>query len=334
MNRFESDWLGQLRRRGDGVRDCRVLVACSGGGDSVALLAFLHGVRRSLGLDLAVAHADHGLRPEAGQDAALVESLCRSFDLDLVEARLEVRGRAAAEGQGLETAARDLRWAWLRAEAESLGAAWIATGHSLDDHTETVLLRLARGGGLGALTPLPAVQAPRWSPLIEARREDLRTYLQDRRIPWREDATNTLDITARNRVRKLLPAQRAEAPALDAHLWETHRQARELEQWRDEQVRAWNPGRWFLEAGALGLRGAWSELELRWVLEAALPRLGIAPSASLLRDLAAWAAGRMGRRHPRRAAWGAWALVPSQGTWRLVPCPGPAAAPGLQPMKG
>ena len=117
MNRSEARWLAEVRRGGDGIRACRVLVACSGGGDSVALLAFLWAVRRSLGLDLVVAHAEHGLRPEAGEEAELVRRLCRAADLDLVEARLEVRAHARAAGIGLETAARDLRWAWLRTVA-------------------------------------------------------------------------------------------------------------------------------------------------------------------------------------------------------------------------
>ena len=109
MNRFEARWLGALLARGDAVRDARVLVACSGGGDSVALLAFLHAVRRSLGLALTVAHAHHGLRPEAEAEADLVRELCRSADLDLLEARLDVRAHAKAAGLGLETAARELR---------------------------------------------------------------------------------------------------------------------------------------------------------------------------------------------------------------------------------
>ena len=317
MNRFEATWLDQLRRRGDGVRDGRVLVACSGGGDSVALLVFLAAVRKSLGLDLLVAHADHGLRPESGEDAGFVQQLCRFLDLDLAEVCLRVRAHAASAGLGLETAARDLRWAWLRAEAAACGATWIATGHSLDDHTETVLLRLARGGGLGALTPLPAVQGDRWSPLIEARRQDLRDYLKQRGVPWREDTSNSEDFTARNRLRKLLEPLRTEAPALDAHLWETHQQARELEEWRDGVVRAWSPERWSAVDGALRLTGAWTELELRWVLEAALPVLGVAVEATQLRGLAAWASLRLGRRNRRTAEWGGWRLEPYRDGWTL-----------------
>ena len=94
MNRFEADLLAQIQRRGDGVRG-RVLVACSGGGDSVALLVLLWELRKSLDLELSVAHADHDLRAESPQDADLVRQLCRMLDLDLAEATLGVRAHAA-----------------------------------------------------------------------------------------------------------------------------------------------------------------------------------------------------------------------------------------------
>lgn len=321
MNRFESTCLGQIQARRDPVRDCRVLVACSGGGDSVALLAFLWAVRRNLGLDLVVAHGNHGLRPEAGEDAAFVAALCRHLDLDLVEARLDVKRHAKASGQGLETAARELRWEWLRAEMDSCGAAYVATGHTLEDHTETVLLRMARGGGLGSLTPLPAFQPPRWSPLIEARRHELRAYLRQRNLPWREDTTNAKPFTARNRWRSLLEAIRKEAPGLDRHLWETHRQVEELRELRDLHVAAQEASRWRLEQDGLRLKGPFEERELRWILEAAFRRAGWPREADLLRDLTAWALPILGRKTRKRRVWGGWTLEPSEGElpWLLVP---------------
>lgn len=321
MRRLEATWLEQIRRRGDGARDMPVLVACSGGGDSVALLAFLHAARASLGLELAVAHADHGLRPESQADAAFVRNLCRCLDLDLVEACLDVTGHARREGLGIETAARELRWAWLRTEASSLGAPVVATGHTLEDHTETVFLRLARGGGLGALTPLPARQGLRWSPLIEARRADLRGYLRQLGIPWREDATNLEDFTARNRWRKLLQALRTEAPALDEHLWETHRQASELLDLRDAWLAETGGVRWGLETGGLWLEGPFTEAELRRVLEAASRAAGWHREAATLRRLAAWACLRMQRRNRREARWGGWRLEPEGVRWRIAPEP-------------
>lgn len=333
MHRLESTWLDQIRRRGDGVEQTRVLVACSGGGDSVALLAFLWSVRRSLGLELVVAHVDHGLRPEAEEDAAFVRDLCRRLDLDLAEARLDVRRHAEASGEGIEMAARSLRWAWLRAEADSIGASLVATGHTQDDHTETVLVRLARGSGLGCLTPLPARQGPRWSPLIEARRAELRTYLRQLDLPWREDGSNEEGFTPRNRLRKLLGAIREEAPAFDRHLWETHAQVAELKAFRDRLVASWRGTRWELEAGALRLEGPTSPEELRWILEGAFREAGWLRESELLRGLADWASPHLARRSRKPKTWGGWQLeaAPPGPGWRLFPEPkGPEGHPRPQ----
>lgn len=309
MNRQETRWLGEVLARGDGVRDGRVLVACSGGGDSLALLSFLWAARRSLGLELVVAHAHHGLRPEADEDAAMVRSLCRSGDLDLVEASLDVRAHARASGQGLETAARELRWGWLRAQAESCSALAVATGHTLDDHTETVLVRLSRGGGAGCLTPLPPRQGLRWSPLIQARRSDLRAYLRAKGAAWKEDASNGDPFTPRNRWRVLLESMREEARSLDSHLWETHLQVRELVAFKDAQVASWRGARWATVPGELRLARDWAEPELRWVLDGAFLDLAWPREACLLRDLAAWMLPHLQRRPGAAKTWGGWRLA-------------------------
>ncbi len=336
MNRFEANLLSRIRHRGDGLGNGRVVVACSGGGDSTALLSLLFSLRESLGLELSLAHADHQLRAEAQQDSHFVRELARHFDLDLAEARLDVLAHAEKERLGVETAARELRWAWLRREADSSGADLIATGHTLEDHTETVFLRLSRGGGIGSLTPLPARQGHRWSPLIEARREDLREYLRNEGLPWREDASNLSGFTPRNRWRAMLPTLRQESPALDQHLWETHQQVRELSEWRDRLVEAWRGSRWEVEDGghpAVRLRmEAWREDELRWALEAAFRCLRWPREAALLRDLSGWVvrhlAGRL--RHHR---FGHWALDPRKDEplqWCLHPSEvSPASHGGL-----
>ena len=309
MNRFEADLLAQIQRRGDGVRG-RVLVACSGGGDSVALLVLLWELRKSLDLDLCVAHADHDLRAESPQDADLVRQLCRMLDLDLAEATLGVKAHAAARKIGLEMAARELRWDWLREEAHQAGANAVATGHTLDDHTETVLLRLARGGGLGSLHPLPPRQGSRWSPLIQTRRAELRAFLNSRQVPWREDASNAEPFTARNRWRPILDQVRLEAPELDRHLFETHLQAAEAEAMARTLVAGWEGSRWNLEGEALRLRcEAWAEPELRWTLEMAFRRLDWPREAAALRDLAPWLQQRLARRG-KPGSWGDFQLNP------------------------
>lgn len=309
MNRFEADLLAQIQRRGDGVSG-RVLVACSGGGDSVALLVLLWTLRKSLGLDLSVAHADHGLRPESPEDADFVRHLCRALDLDLAEASLGVKAHAQERGLGIEMAARDLRWDWLRQEAEQACARVVATGHTLDDHTETVFLRLTRGGGLGCLRPLAPRQDPRWSPLAQTRRADLRTYLISKRIPWREDASNTEPFTARNRWRPLLDAVRMEAPDLDRHLFETHLQAEESEHLARALIASWEGRRWSIADGDIVFkREPWTEPDLRWTLESAFRRLGWPREAALLRGLSPWLAERLATAR-KPSSWGHFHLNP------------------------
>src|SRR5512142_2881953 len=94
MNRFESTWLSQIHARKDGVENARVLLDCSGGGDSTALAVFLWAVRKTLGLDLMVAHINHGLREQSAEYSEFVRELCRKLDLDLVETQLDVTGHA------------------------------------------------------------------------------------------------------------------------------------------------------------------------------------------------------------------------------------------------
>ncbi len=313
MNRFEADLLAELRRRGDGVANARVLVACSGGGDSTALLALLGALHKSLALDLVVAHADHGLREGGGEDAEFLRALCRAWDLDLVETTLGVKAHAERQGMGLEMAARELRWAFLRAEAESCGASVVATGHTLDDHTETIFLRLQRGSGLRCLTPLPPRQGLRWSPLMGLRRSQLRDYLKSRAIPWREDPTNSEPFTPRNRLRPLLEALRAEMPHLDTHLLETHRQMAEAEALAERWLHVGLAGTWSLGPQGLTLapRG-WDAAELAGLLARAWPELG----AGAVRDLAAWAVEVLSTPGGNR---GGWSLHPMEAGWLLSP---------------
>ncbi len=327
MNRFETEVLAQIQARGDAVSG-RVMVACSGGGDSVALLVLLWTLRKSLDLELEVLHADHGLRAESADDAEFVRTLCRNLDLDLAEASLGVRAHQEAQKVGLEMAARALRWDWFLQEAEQAGATAVATGHTLDDHTETVFLRLARGGGLGSLRPLAPRQGLRWSPLAEVRRAELRAYLSAKGIPWREDASNLEPFTARNRWRPLLEALRQEAPELDRHLFETHLQAEEAHRLARALVASWEGTRWSLHEGALCLhRETWAEPELRWTLEFAFSHLGWPREAALLRGLTPWVLERLARgRKP--ASWGNFCLnlEPGEGYLHLTTVPPPSRA--------
>jgi tRNA(Ile)-lysidine synthase len=177
-----------------------VLVAVSGGADSVALLHLLHALAPSWRLTLHVVHVDHGLRPESAADAAFVRDLGARLGVPVEVERVHV-------GPGsVEAAARAARYAALEAWAERLGAARIAVGHTLDDQAETVLMRMLDGAGVRGLAAIPPVRGRIIRPLVEIRREALRALLTAEGIAWVEDPTNRDPKFVRNRIRhELLP---------------------------------------------------------------------------------------------------------------------------------
>ena len=161
-----------------------VLVAASGGPDSVALLRLLHqGPYR-----LEVAHFDHALRSESAEDAAFVRALCRELGLPCHSERAEIARIADERGWNLEDAARRLRYSFLTRTAKRVGAEAIVTGHTLDDQAETVLMQLLRGAAF--LTGMPPRQGWVVRPLLAVRRSELLDYLRQLQQPYRQDESN------------------------------------------------------------------------------------------------------------------------------------------------
>jgi tRNA(Ile)-lysidine synthase len=184
----------------------RVLVALSGGPDSVALLDALHRLARELGLDVAAAHLDHGLRPDSDRDRAFCAELCGELCVPLHTGKVDVRERARRTGEGLEGAAREARYAFLRSVRESCGADAIAVAHTRDDQAETLLLRLLRGAGSDGLAGMRVRCGDVVRPLLEVGREDVHRHLRESGRRWLEDPSNADLGFARNRIRhELLP---------------------------------------------------------------------------------------------------------------------------------
>ncbi len=288
MKRIESLLLGQIRDRGDQVTGTKVLIACSGGGDSIALLHLLVALRSSLDLDLKVAHVDHRLRPESSSDQEFVSNEASRLSLPFFSSALLLDKDSPG---GLEMQAREARWSWLNKIAADEGSQWIATGHTLDDHTETVLMRLSRGSGIRVLTPLPACQSPRWSPLIQLSRLILRSYLSENKIPWREDTTNTLPFTARNRWRKILHSIREEAPSFDEHLWDTHRQSINTLALAEKFILALRPEAWDLVHATKSIifkTREWNETEVAMVLNLGFKEWDYLRESRHLQHLSRW----------------------------------------------
>lgn len=207
-----------------------LVVATSGGLDSIVLLRLLHQLSPGAGVPLVVAHAHHGLRQEADADAEFVGKLARSLELPFASERLAVRDAANQSRESIEMAARRLRHAFLARVASEHGAERIALAHHAGDQAELFLLRLLRGSGgsgLGGMQPSsPSPADPRVTlvrPLLEAPKELLRDFATTQRIDFREDATNTDVSIPRNRVRhELLPFLRTHySTAVDAVLQRT-----------------------------------------------------------------------------------------------------------------
>ena len=217
-------FLAAVRKQGTIVAGDRVLAACSGGPDSVALVALLLKLREEMPLEVHLAHFNHRLRDGADEDERFVRGLARRSVLPLVSEGADVRSHAAKKKLNLEEAGRDLRYDFLRRAAARVGATKIATGHTMTDQAETVLMRLMRGTGLSGLAGIAAVVAgkpcPVVRPLLGIAGPDLRAWLAAEGIPYREDPSNLDRRFLRNRIRaELLPElERRYEPRIVAHL--------------------------------------------------------------------------------------------------------------------
>jgi tRNA(Ile)-lysidine synthase len=224
----------------------RVCVAVSGGADSTALLVAMVEARAELGVVLTAAHVHHGLRgDEADADEAFVQELCGRLGVPLTVFRVDTAERMAAEGEGLEEAARELRYSALG----GLEVDAIATAHTLDDQAETVVMKMLRGAwteGLGGISPEKQGLGIREQgsgrvvrPMLEVRRAEVEAFLRERGQGWREDASNRDVSLTRNRVRHaLMPVLRGFNPKVDEALARTAEIAREEEAfWQAEVAR-------------------------------------------------------------------------------------------------
>ncbi len=214
----------------------KVVVAVSGGADSVAALLLLRELGEAQGFEVVAAHFDHHLRHESGGDREFASDLCERLEVPCMTGEGDVPLAAGEMRMGIEEAARRLRYQFLAFAAERQGAGAVATGHTADDHVETVLHHIVRGSGVRGMrgilpaAPLPGMPSLRLiRPILPLARADTVAVCNAAGIDYREDATNAELHATRNRLRHtVLPQLREENPSVDAAILGLAESAREL----------------------------------------------------------------------------------------------------------
>lgn len=194
----------------------RVLVAVSGGPDSVAMLSVLSELAKELRLALHVFHLNHQLRRSATADAEFVGDLAERMGVPATIISFDVGAYCRERKLGIETGAREVRYRLMEEVAREVGAQKIATGHTLDDQVETFLMRLVRGAGPTGLRAIPPVRGRYVRPLIDAARNQVLEYCMTRALDFRVDATNQVPDQPRNLLRlEIIPAFKRLNPNLE-----------------------------------------------------------------------------------------------------------------------
>ena len=279
----------------------KLLVAVSGGADSVCLLHILVGLRAELKIKLHIAHLNHQLRStESEADAEYVSELARKLDIPATIERREVKGYQKQKRLSPEEAAREVRYHFLTETAGATGAERVAVGHTRDDHIETILMHLIRGAGTRGMRGLQPYTE--WSaksgglivirPLLEVSHEDTEGYCRRHRLAPRLDTSNLSLSPLRNRIRQqLLPLLQGYNPGIAEALLRTGRIAGDDIDFLDgETARLWDKvcrqegeavileregvdrlpptmQRYLLRAGAERLLGSAKDIEMRHIEE-------------------------------------------------------------------
>lgn len=215
-----KDLLAKVRNQNLFSTGETVVVAVSGGADSVALLDILTRFDTER-LKLIVAHLNHCLRgAESNEDERFVAALAARYHIPFLSIRVDVASFAAAERLSLEDAGRQARYAFFREVARRHGATSIALAHHMDDQAETVLIRLLRGSGGAGLSAMSAVGDNMLKrPLLKVTRAELERYLRERVLSWRTDSTNADTAILRNSIRhELIPLLKKYNPKVTERL--------------------------------------------------------------------------------------------------------------------
>jgi tRNA(Ile)-lysidine synthase len=187
-----------------------VLVALSGGADSVALLHLILALKKEYKLKLGAAHLDHAMRKDSSKDRQFCRTLCaqlrarHALPLRFHSKRIEVSALARRRRLSLEEAGRQARYEYFESLAAKYGYDKIATGHTLDDNVETIIFNIVRGSGMSGLAGIPFKRDTIIRPLLEIEKRELLDYLTENKISFRHDPSNDTLAYSRNRIRNVI----------------------------------------------------------------------------------------------------------------------------------
>ncbi len=263
LSAFEHTLLKQVRQLGLLVPGDRVVVAVSGGADSVALAQVLSAWRERLDLELAVAHVEHGLRgKESLDDAKFVEQLARRLGLPFYLKRINLKPLLRKrQGESVQAVARERRYEQLQAVAREWGGTKVAVGHTQDDQAETVLIAMLRGAGLAGLSGMPARREPCViRPFLRVSRSEIVQYLDEKSCGFRVDSSNADPKYVRNRLRReLIPLMKTFNPGVVSVLSRQAAILREEHRYLNEVAKASLES---VEVGRANDRVVWSRARL------------------------------------------------------------------------
>ncbi|MBP5448764.1 MAG: tRNA lysidine(34) synthetase TilS [Spirochaetales bacterium] len=183
------------------IQNCSVLIAVSGGRDSMALFHCLYSIKDKFHLSLSAAYVNHHIRADSDDEEAFVTKTVSAFENVPLYKHIIDRSYWLDHTQSVEETARRIRYDFFRRTAAEHHIDYIATAHHFDDRIETFFINLLRGGGVETLVSIPAVSSNIIRPLLNISRSEIDCYIRDNNIPYIDDSTNSGDAYLRNRIR-------------------------------------------------------------------------------------------------------------------------------------
>ena len=200
LNQFEKSLFGHLCSQSRIKSDQRVIIAVSGGKDSMALLHSMDKTAHRLNITIDAVHVNHHLRDDSYEDQALVEKTCMKLKINLIIDHLDPATKL--KGESLEMWARKRRYRSLERIRKEINADWIFTAHHGNDQIETILLHLSQGTGISGFRGIHDIQGHILRPLLGFSRVDINEYADEVDISWVDDSSNADETIPRNYLRR------------------------------------------------------------------------------------------------------------------------------------